>query len=570
MPRTALDVIRARISAGRWKMDPVARKDSLASSRFLDSTSLWIGTESPLDPYGAQDDTYGDSNIPTDVGEGQINYLANNIIVNTFSTCINDPDFDVKCPQATIPDAEAIVRMAFRELWDKQDWAEIDQATYLQMKISGQGYQTWFWNDSGPQFEQVDTWDLAIDPNITKWGWRKPRWFARRIRKPYDEIMALYPDTYRRVLGINGGPAVYDRGSRDYQRTACNVWIYFDKNTECHLYEGGLEGNLPLYVSDNMYGEVPLLTLKGVPNPRSPFSLSDYDLAYGEQALIVKLLDRFRNSALNGGSVLVVDENAMGDEAEDDELHDDVIGSILKVDGRPVNEVLWRLPAEAIDSSLLEVLTILRAGLDETTGVNELNRGVASGRKKTATETALMAQQSSARGVANRVKFERFLNRKVKILLDMIVKFGRVETDNDWVLWQAMKSVESLSVVERSTVFRDPVTEQTSSMQLFELMANSAPMLAQQGSMPNLPEFAKDVLRAFNRQNVEKYFIQIQQPQPQMAGGAGPGGAPPGGGPGPSPESLGAPGSGQPAPGPSPGGVPQQQPMAVGGRNGTA
>src|SRR5262245_40257068 len=100
MALTNTDLIKARIRAGQWFMDPFCQKAQLAIARLLDpsavdANTMPFGIESPL--TALETNTQPEFDLPTDVERGQVNFLTINELVKVHSIAINDPDFEVKC-----------------------------------------------------------------------------------------------------------------------------------------------------------------------------------------------------------------------------------------------------------------------------------------------------------------------------------------------------------------------------------------------------------------------------------------------------------------------------------------
>lgn len=549
---TNTTLIKDRIEAGRKTCAPFAAKARNEIARFLHTdpeyaasvlgstvNDLGRAMELLMQPEGGMLDS---------ATAGRTNYLLVNILVKLYAVAVNDPDFDIRMTEGTQEGSDDIVRQTFRHIWNKNDWTECDKCAALMCYIVGMGFQSFFWNEEGPQFEIVMPWDMSVDPHVTTTTWHKIRYFAKKISLPLEVARAKYP-SIRKFLTV--GPN--DAG---VERSVAEVWVYFDKTTECHLYEG----RELLFKTENKYQEIPLLRIMGEINPLSPWRISDVDIAAPQQEILGELMDRLNDQAQNGGSVTFINQNALGDEAQQTALlEDQSLESFYPITSSiPANEVAFRLPADPLGPALMEAIQLQKQGLDEGTAVNQFQRGALSDQTKTATEVAIMSRQSGARGVATRIQYERFCQQKAEKLLFMLKEFSGVETDEDFTLWEALQAIASIKVVESSTTYLDPALEQQSRMQLMTMFAELAPVLQAQGVIVNLKKFAEDVLRAFQVRDAESYFI----PMPPMA--------PPGqpGQPGQGVEQgQGAQGgAGQPNPAqPGDSRQPGQQPKADGG-----
>lgn len=508
---TPVELVKARISAGKKFTARFSKKDRIASKRFLDSSSLQSGLDSVDEPDN-------DGELPEDLAEGQINYLTLNTIIKTHSITLHDPDFYVKGgdfppelqAQALItgqplPNVTEIVRKRLKEKWDEYERAELARAIFQQQDISGHGFAFFRWDaeKNWNCWEYAQSKDVLLDPHVTSTTWHQLRWAARKIRMPREEFLERYPDKAQEVLD-------HDMTILEDSRTvrqAIEVTVYWDSTSEYHLH--GEE--TVLEAGQNLYGRVPLLQMLGEINPLSPYRLGTFDLASGVQKMHSDLQDQLNAQAKHGGPRVVI--NA---EDETDELAKQFDygpkEQAIRVQGTPVTDYIGVVEGGGIDAALFQAIDMQAKAADAYCGVNEYMRGVPTSDPKFASQIAAVQQHAGVRGISDQKKYERFLRAMARIDIEMFVDFGNVSDPLDFEFWQACQMVEDVWVVEASTIFRDPATEQQASMQLFQLALTAVEPMSMTGSVPNLAELWTDVLRAFNRTDIEKYLIPVAPP----------------------------------------------------------
>ncbi|HEV2471655.1 MAG TPA: hypothetical protein VGS41_03255, partial [Chthonomonadales bacterium] len=389
----------------------------------------------------------------------------------------------------TAAEAQQIARQFLLVLWERRHWARLARAAYLKRCISGLGAIAYLWDDrTGPVLEHVRTPDLAIDPHVT--DWTRLRWAARRIRLPREEARERYGE----LAAESGLPERSD--FVEGGKSAVDLWIYWDADTEAVL-----SGNQVVSREKNLYRRVPLRFIQGDINPESEFPLGDYTLATGAQQLLTDLQDLINSQARHGGGIGWYRPEAF-EKADQEALQSGHPQGFVGVTGMPGVEAVGYVPAEPINQAVLECLRMGQQGLDAITGVSEFQRGVVQQRVRFATEAALLANQSGARGTQARIEYEKFVEELARDVLWMSATFARPHDQDERILWSALSSVKDVSVLEQSTAFKDPAFEMQSSIQLLQVMA---PYI--QGGVVNPRPLIQDVFRAFGKRDVDKYLV---------------------------------------------------------------
>jgi len=550
------ETITGRIRTGqRFIERGLGERERIACKRFLD------GSEASAYLLYDDDNFDGVGVLPEAQEVGNVNYLAINILTKVAAVAIGDPDFHVDTgsddptilqqirrgpadlgraagassawaerPDLSRQDMAEIVRRFLQQLWEMRGWARVFRKVLLKRALSGMGILAYLWHDEdGPLFEAVRARDFACDPCVT--DWRNLHWAARRIRMRHEDARARYPKIADLVSAPMSDIPNLDEPS-PLSRDTVELWVYWDRATEATCY-----GEQVLEQGPNLYGRVPLLILEGDIAPESELSMGDYDTASQLQEMLARLQAMINSQAENGGAIGWYNPGLLDDTSKnafDSGRPQEFIAT--QGDGR---EVFGYIPGQPSDPMLMEAFILAQKGLDSATGVTEYQRGVINQSVKFATEAALLANQSGARGNQARIEFEQFVNFAARCLLHMVAAFApammRDGVPEDALLLQSIQAVQDIRVIEASTSYKDPSAEMQTNLQLLQAMM---PFI--QAGLVNPTPLVADVFRAFGKRDVHKYFQLPPSGAPQ-----GPGGPPTG--------------AGQPAP--PPGAAPPPQPL---------
>lgn len=528
------EAILGRIRTGRQFIERgLGERERIACKRFLD------GSETSAYLLYDDDNFDGVGVLPEAQEVGNVNYLAINILTKVAAVAIGDPDFHVdtgsddplvlqalegmEMPELSRQDMAEVVRRFLRQLWEVRGWARVFRKVLLKRALSGMGILAYLWHDEeGPLFETVRARDFACDPCVT--DWRNLHWAARRVRMRREDARTRYPKIADLIVAPASDILNLDEAA-PLTRDTVDLWVYWDRATEATCY-----GEQVLEQGPNLYGRVPLLILEGDIAPESELSMGDYDTASQLQEMLARLQAMINNQAENGGAIGWYNPGLLDDTSKnafDSGRPQEFIAT--QGDG---HEVFGYIAGQPSDPMLMEAFQLAQKGLDSVTGVNEYQRGVINQSVKFATEAALLANQSGARGNQARIEYEQFVNFAARCLLQMVERFGpAMMTDGaaeDRLLLLSIQSVQDIKVVEASTSYRDPSAEIQTNLQLLQAMM---PFI--QAGLVNPTPLIADVFRAFGKRDVQKYF---QAPPAGPAGAPGPAspGAPPGmGAPGP-------------------------------------
>lgn len=498
MQSDPLAYIPSRIKAGEEHMAPFTRKSTKNANRYLDSSSKRLSS------LNAFNDGKPDS-LPV----GEINYMAMNIRQKVAASTIANPDWVVECTGEN-QDAAPVVREYIRKWWHKKKWNRVFRRALTSRFITGLGVVAYMWDAAeGFTVEYVRPDDFVIDPHTTDEGWDNPRWAARKIKLPCDEAYKRYGD---QIDGVWEG----DINSAESAKKSVDIWIYYDQDYEAEVWNGKVLGE----PRPNLYGRVPMRIICGDPNPDGEFPLGDYDTSLGVFEGLRKQHNILNGIASHGGARMWIRSDFIDPKVKESVLDGSHQGPI-PVSGVPGESALGYVSPEPINEATLSTINLLMDGLRSDQGVIDLDTGVTDNSNETATQTAIRSTRSGARANLLRSECEGFVEDVVNDMVRISALFGldpsQDPDEDDILVWEALTSVLEVRIVEESMMFRDPGQRQQQSMQLFQLATSSFELMNQLGFAPNLKKLFDDVLRSFDRRDVDQYYL----PTPGIMGGQG-------------------------------------------------
>lgn len=510
--------ITARIKAGRNFMARFVANDRQACGKFRDPSNT--------DAYSLSDpdlDENAEGDVPEDMPVGLPNHLTVNILTKAAAITIGNPDFHVV---ADDEQAREVGRKFLRTVWREYDFSKPARFAFIKRCISAQGFVNYRWDtEKGACWHHVQSWDLAVDPNVT--DWQRLDWAAMRVKMSLRKAVEKYGKGAFDGIEDSGKP-----GSKDTKRV--EIWVYWDKETEAHVFGEKILNKDTV----NHYGEVPIGVLEGDfdPNP-TPFRLGDGQLAAGIAAGLSDLDENIFNTAKHGGPVNLY-SNKLVDQATRNAISDGKQQGWIAVKDYPEKGFL-RIPAEDVGDATLQAKDNLQKSLDAITGVTALQRGIPDQEYKFATEAALAAQFSGARGNQARIEYEKFVNWMAWKTIQLTILFGGpqideetqqvVVTDEQQILWEDLQKIEEVFVIEQTTTYKDPAFEQQNAMQVFELLMAQYPTMVQafqMGTMtrlPNIEKYVDDINRARGKFYVDEYWVTPPPMMPMLPPGGDPG-----------------------------------------------
>jgi hypothetical protein len=497
---TKTEQIQARLQASTKFMEPFLLRARRNANRYLDGSAT-------SHPSGAENAGGEGRDLPV----GEVNYLAMNIRQKVAGMSIAAPDFYVTCGQDYTSE---LVRFALRDSWQKNNWVRLFQRVLTARFVQGMGFVAYLWDrQKGFQLEYLKADEVFFDPHTTDATWDNPRYGGYHIHLPYETAFARYgKEKFQQPQGASSDvEPVTVAEAHEQEKKNLKITLYWDELTEAHFY-----GNVLLEATPNFYKRVPIRTLRGDVNPNlhDEFPLSDYDTSLGNFEMLRRAQNIINNVASNGGGMLWINTTYV-DEKQRNRIINGTHNGPLLVNGVPDGgKVMGYTENQQLSPALIEAIRMLSAGLDADQGVTEYDRGVIQSDPKFATQAALLQRSAGARGNLSRTQFEKFIGEIAKTFIELNVLFGLdpdggPPTDEAVALWEAFKDVQDVRVIEESLAFKDPAMIQQQNMQLYDLAVQAAPVMAQQGFVPNFKLLFDDILRSFDRKNVEQYYIPL-------------------------------------------------------------
>lgn len=484
--KTPTEYIPQRIKAGVEFMAPFCRKATRNANRYLDPSSRRISALS-----GFEDGK------PESLPVGEINDLAMNIRQKVAACTIANPDWVVECSE---PEAAPLVKEFIRKWWKSRKWGRVFRRALSSRFITGLGMVAYMWDaEEGFVVEYVRPDDFVIDPHVTDEGWDNPRWAARKVKVPCDEA---YEKWGREIFGTED----HATGINE-EKKSVDIWIYYDREYEVEIYNDKVLGQ----VRPNLYGRIPMRVVSGDPNPDGEFPLGDYDTGLGVFEMLRKQRNVLNGIAQHGGSKWWIRSDFI-DPKTKESVMDGTHQGPIPVSGIPGEQAMGYVQPEPINEATLRTIQMMEDGLRADQGVLDLDMGVVQeGADETATQTAIRSSRSSARSNLLRSECETFVEDVVNDMVRITVLFGldprQDPQEDDIVIWEALSTVLEVRIVEESMMFRDPAMRQQQSMQLFNLATQNFELMNMLGVAPNLKRLWDDVLRSFDRRDVDLYYL---------------------------------------------------------------
>jgi len=504
----------------RW-MKRFRDQDIAASRRYRDVNALagaatddWDFDEDGFEPEGG--------NVPAYVPVGQPNWLSINIVTKLAAIAMGDPDLHVKAQEDDqqpngVKGASLIVAKAWKQSWINGNWKRETNAGLLKRYIGGLGAIAYRWDaEYGPCFEHVPSWRLLIDPHVT--NWQRLEMGGYKVKMPLRKALERYdPNGENEFFG--GIDILKEDSGINLDKEVVSINIYFDKRDEVHTYKSKV-----VHRSKNLYEKVPLLIIEGDIDPTdNVFPLGDSVLAAGLQQALTDLTSIALNTAKHGGPITTYDPQMFDDGAKN-ALADGSQQAMIPIkQNNPQAPAIMRYAGEQLAPAFMDARREMQYALDGVTAVTPGDRGEQIP-NVTATQSVMVENKQGARPTQARADYEAWMNRLATAYVELMQKFGGPTEDDEGtteqkVLWQAFKAVYEVKVVEGSTTYKNPGQDQQQTMQLFvtmsdrfeQFVANAAAGLSDK--VPNMVQYADDMLRSFSRQNIDQYWVSAPKDQ---------------------------------------------------------
>lgn len=539
----SLDEITSRIKLSVETMRVFKEIDETRSRKFLDPSVLPVTLSGTAEAV-----SINQPEIAQDVPIGQSNLLTATLLVKLAVVAINRPDWHVVAMMPEVdpqsgeptgkmvpdPDSALIWRQYMRDEWDRKGWQRVFLRMLLKRYVCGLGAVRWYWDDKGIEFEHIQSWDYGVNPFVI--DWQNPGYGKCTVRMSLRDAAERYP-TCKQFEQMMGG----DQSSAQSDKQIVYVDIYWDKDTEAHIY--GAEWVTHKSVAKNkdpkanLYNRVPFLFMEGDIHPgKTPFPIGDAVLAAGAQAQISDLDTSITQTAKAGVGFTLLDTGSGGfDQAQLDALRKGESQQFIGVKGLDVNNLpVHRVAGEELRQSVMIARKEARDDMLSLIGITDQDLGLFGDAPRFATQVAAAAQKGGARQNQARSEYETCLNRAGAICLWLFKQFGGpykhpetgevVASDEHVALHEAAMRVTEVKVIESSTAYKDPTIEQQQSMQVYQLDMQSVEtwiQLCQMGiysEMPDLRKSRERVARAFGVNQTDQIWITVpkmEQPAPE-------------------------------------------------------
>ena len=512
------DDIKERVKTSFKEYENQAQNYRSACRRFRDPSSEFFSDY-------AETPNYEDADYAQDQAVGSINHVRTNLQTKTDTIAFGDPDFHI---DSLVPDLVELQRTVVKEAWEKTNLTWWTHKCALNRFVGALGIMAYYYDQKrGPVFEHVRKSDFAPDPSMTDIN--DMRFASRRIRLPRDVAMAKYPE-YAGLFRDKGR----DGNSDVLRRHQIEFKVYWDSGLDGDSpTEATMFGTTIVHKGKNHYGKVPLVFLQGDVSPDRDNDTGDYDSATGLQDGLSRGWDAMQAQALHGGPINVYRGSAISGKKERNALETGRQNGWIRVEG-DITTAIHRVPAEPPNPNLISWLEKLERATDEATFVSAIQRGSPEPDVQFATQSQNIVNNSGSRQNAALHAYERFCDKLVRTLIDLILKFEKPHGDNakeHLVILQALAAIKTVHVVEGSTSYKDPAGDVQTKLMVF----NSFLQARGVGSTCDVDMALMDILRATGTRDPQKYF-------PQQAPGAAPGNGAPG-----APGAVGLPGAPQQA-----------------------
>lgn len=513
------DYIQRVKDMDKW-LTKVRDADRDASYRYLDLNIATAGSEWDDDEYGYQEE----ADVPDFVPVGQTNYLAINNETKMAAIAMGTPTMHVRAnedPQKDgVANAGEIVAKSWEASWKKGNWKREFKAALQKKGIIGSGFIRYYWDSRyGPCFEHVPYKRLLLDPNAT--NLTKLDYGGVILSKSVRKALRLYdPDETKKYFeeeytGLAEGS--------NLDKKLVKIYVYWDGESEVHIYQDKV-----VHKEDNDYKEVPIGAFEGFVDPRDKLlPLGDNVFAQGLNQGLFDLTSMAFNVAKHGQQITLGDSNYFDTQTQQ-AIKEGKQQQIIFTKGKlnPQALPLVRIAAERLSETWDKAYNIIMQALDGIMGTTPGQRGQQLP-NVTATQSVMVENRSGARPTEERADYEALITWAMEKYVMMMQRFGgptkdEPGTDETRMIWQAFKAVYDVRIVDGSASFEPPAADKQSAMQGYTTMVQSMPMwlqMAQAGvvqQIPNMQQWADDLVMAFKKQNKEQYWTQAPQPQQQQ------------------------------------------------------
>lgn len=378
-----------------------------------------------------------------------------------------------------------------------------------------------------PVVEMVDLYDFFWDPK----GYSRDTcgWMAHRTHRSYDYLLKMQKQgLYKNVNLLEKDKTRPFKGETDKtSRTTAlgttdpqNVSGDSDKEANIELIEYWEDdrvvtvANRRVIIRDEKnpfaHGKKPFVIFIDQSVPKEFCGIGELEPIETLQ----KELNDMRNQRMDNASLIL---NRMwlvqnGANVDEDELVSDV-GGIIHTDKIEGVQALY--PPEIPNSSYREE-TLIKADIQQTTGITDYTKGVASDAlaNETATGISMMQEASNARIKLKMMNIEMAIREIGELFISLNKQFIDEETvirilgegSPQWLLVKPSEIKDNFDLLVESAprLLENDAIAKRQALELFQMFAND-PLIDQL-------ELRRYILEAFNAKNIDKLLGQQQMP----------------------------------------------------------
>lgn len=415
--------------------------------------------------------------------------------------------------------------------------------------------------------ERLNPWDVWVDPFSD--GIHNARWVCQRIILPIQELIDDERYKVNRRDDVGGGTidtthiAPEDRQRLNDVDTSDWVTIFeFYDLAENWMMSFVTGQDQPIRYIEHV--QAPIMQMANYRVPNSPYHIGDLEQIINLQHELNKTRSQMITHRRRNVGKWAIAEERLTDEAKD-AMKSGRINDIIPLTGpdMPLENLISYIAAQPLSADAYQMDAIIRADINELTGVNEYLRGVPQGISRTATEATILEGATNIRTRHKLLQVERAARDVGQMLLDIIrdvlpltsfeemAQFvtgreaerlnritGQDQINTDLVLTptpEIFVGRYEVEVERGSTELRNPQIKAQKLQQMVQIMLSATPILQQMQIPFNMMRLLELWFEAEGIDDVDALFeidegqqlaqqMQLAQQAAQIAGGGAGGG----------------------------------------------
>lgn len=394
--------------------------------------------------------------------------------------------------------------------------------------------------------ERISMYDMFVDPDARHLG--DARWIAQRVRRPVADVRV--DGRYAQKVRVKARGIAGDKWERTDEespptnansRGFCEVWEFYDlrENTVCTMLGGCEDGFLiapaPMPYS---FGH-PFIMIRNYDVPDKFYPMGDLEsIEVLQHELNKTRTEQMQHRRGNQRKYLAMEDALDSDSWE--ALESDEDGAIVKVQPQySLSDAVQLMPTHTISADAYNMSDIIDNDIDDITGVTDFTQTAI---RRTATEAALIQDQSNARSADKLTRIEDALAQVGERLIQLMQQYMtgehviRVVGSNAQPIWldydkDTIAGKFDFEVEGGSTSPQNESSRRQGALQFSDAMI---PLIDMQVVDPRA--VARKILLDFGVQDPGSFLMPEQEEMPAeqppgppgMDGGGGMPGMPPG------------------------------------------